>query len=824
MLSVQEIQDRLKKNKISILEVLSRLRFGDKNQISVPFIGKGNIWINNNYSAGVVRLARNIILEAVASTAPGQLSVVGYDSDLSGVFAPFASLSSGESHQLDLIDTHEKLVRELSLLKQQIKDVQNVVQGRCDSLMEFRAKMDSPIEGYKLVVISMDMGMIEQSLRSQLAMLMRSGPAFGISFMIISTTYMSIQTSSGSEIDISVESLAGNITVLDVSGNTVTEEKSGASASFRPFLAEDIISSCELFTKALRSAQLPVVYFTDIHDISAQWKESSIEGLTFTLGKYGINDMKVTIGDEINQRHNIIITGAVGQGKSNLISVIIHSLCTTYSPRELQLYLLDFKEGVTFKPFSNIGQKEYLPHARTLGLESDVNFGIAVLEALFDEYLKRMKMLKDYNAKSLRELRNQHPEIEMPRIVAVIDEFQMMFGDDNDLQKGQKVAELLEKSLRLFRAAGIHFILASQTLKGSMALIQKLESMQAQVPIRIALKNSAEESINTFGISNNNQAAALLRPREAIVNLDYGRPPQNQKTVVAFADEKVLIPVRREWWRRAHSKYAPPYVFESVKRIKVTSAQDDIKNFSLPDGTPAAFIGECISVNGECISIPMSAEPGKNIAVFGSPENECNTAVGIMQSIAISLAMQDASGDARFLFCDFSSRNQMYDKAYPAFAQIMMNMGYFLECIPQSDFAGVVNELSELENNEDNIYLFASSLDKWMPEDSPFGGDPPLKKLAEHGPARNIHIIGWWVKESSFKKQVVGFTTGESFNTKLFLRIDQSSIQSLTANPFVRWTALPNRMLVTDSVELAEPIAGIPYSPVGSEDIGMLNK
>ena len=47
------------------------------------------------------------------------------------------------------------------------------------------------------------------------------------------------------------------------------------------------------------------------------------------------------------------------------------------------MYLLDFKEGVTFKSFSNIGKEEYLPHAEALGLESDVNFGLAVLHALY---------------------------------------------------------------------------------------------------------------------------------------------------------------------------------------------------------------------------------------------------------------------------------------------------------------------------------------------------------------------------------------------------------------------------------------------------------
>lgn len=144
----------------------------------------------------------------------------------------------------------------------------------------------------------------------------------------------------------------------------------------------------------MKHAYLPVVPFEELHDIRKIWDRSSAEGLTFSIGKHGINNVEITIGDEIGQRHNVVITGAVGQGKSNLISVIIHSLCLRYSPAELVLYLLDYKEGVTFKAFSNIDQDEYLPHARALGLESDVSFGAAILEMLFHEYQRRMGVLK----------------------------------------------------------------------------------------------------------------------------------------------------------------------------------------------------------------------------------------------------------------------------------------------------------------------------------------------------------------------------------------------------------------------------------------------
>ncbi|MGN0961951.1 MAG: FtsK/SpoIIIE domain-containing protein, partial [Clostridia bacterium] len=447
--------------------------------IKVDFIGKGNIWVDNTYDDSVINLTRYIICNALQNTAPGQLSVVGYDSDLSGIFAPFASLSAGNTKQLEYLSDEKEFEKYLDHLWEHIQAVQNVIQGRTKDLIGFRKLSKRPVEGYKLVVLSLDLGMINQELRTKLSFLMRRGPAAGVSFLIVSTTLISISLPNGKEFELSVETISPNITILEPFNDTVSDQKTGKTVRYTPLSANYIINQCESFEKNMESAQLPVVLFDELHDLNRQWQYSSIDGLTFCVGKYGIDNMEITIGDDVNQRHNVIITGAVGQGKSNLISVIIHSLCLRYSPKELNLYLLDFKEGVSFKPFSNIGQDAYLPHAKALGLESDVSFGLAVLESLFRIYQKRMKILKDHNYKSIRELRLNHPETIMPRIAVVIDEFQMMFGDDN--QTGQQIAEMLEKSVRLFRAAGIHFILASQTLGGNMALVQKHDSIFSQV-------------------------------------------------------------------------------------------------------------------------------------------------------------------------------------------------------------------------------------------------------------------------------------------------------------------------------------------------------
>ena len=96
----------------SILEVNSQLSIGG---LTADFIGKGNIWINDTYNPSVIKLARHILCEAIFKTAPSQLSILAYDGELSGVFSPFAALSTGESRILKFV-TDEKQLKDLGKL------------------------------------------------------------------------------------------------------------------------------------------------------------------------------------------------------------------------------------------------------------------------------------------------------------------------------------------------------------------------------------------------------------------------------------------------------------------------------------------------------------------------------------------------------------------------------------------------------------------------------------------------------------------------------------------------------------------------------------
>ncbi len=132
-------------------------------------------------------------------------------------------------------------------------------------------------------------------------------------------------------------------------------------------------------------------------------------------------------------------------------------------------------------------------------------------------------------------------------------------------------------------------MLASQTIGGTNSLIgSAAEGLFGQVPVRIALKNSIAESQATLG--SRNDAAAHLRSREAIVNLDYGELSQNKKTAITFADESILAPMRHSWWAAASSTPAP-YVFNGERALGRGSGKDPVAQTALavpgkdlPDG------------------------------------------------------------------------------------------------------------------------------------------------------------------------------------------------------------------------------------------------
>ena len=757
------------------------------------FIGRSNIWVEDSLvNRDSVRFTQLLMAKALEETAPGQLEMLVFDDALKGMAAPFQEVNSGGEKILHHINDTQELTETIHHLHEHIQAVLNVIQGRTESLLDFRQQLSPKVEGFKLVVLSTDYELLSDEIKDKLTVLLKAGPAAGVTFLIHSMT-----------LDVN-ELVLGLSQQCQVDGNTILDERSGVRGRFDPLSADELIVVSRRVASAVANAQVEPVAFSEVQPLDAPWSQSSRDGISFAVGTYGMSTIEVTLGDELNQRHNALITGAVGQGKSNLISVVVHSLCQRYSPSEVEFYMLDFKEGVTLQAFApDPHTASFLPHARVLGLDADREYGVNVLRHLFAIYRQRMATFKAAGVQNIRQYRLADPEAVMPRIVVVIDEFQMLFGEDDDT--AESAVDLLVKGARLFRACGIHFILASQTISSGYLLGGTAgEGLFGQVPVRIALKNSLAESHATLGFKND--AASHLRSREAIVNLDYGELSSNRKTTIAYADDAILAKLRTAWWKHTRDTVAPPEVFEGERRL---SLHDDARVLpSLHAGQ--AMLGRRISVGVAPLTVDFTTDVGRNLALLG-------TGPGHAVLLNAALSLLNGAPTAELILLDLIGDWHLpaRDALRAAFEQQLTKIGSTYRVVDKHQADALVDELAEqVANRADDasappVYVVGFGLERWRASSDE--REEAVQELFKAAPISHIHFLLWWKKQTSFEN-CVGYNGSTYFDIKAAIQLDASSAVDFFDDALLRWRGADNRMLVWDAAEMSRPQLVIPYA------------
>ncbi len=248
------------------------------------------------------------------------------------------------------------------------------------------------------------------------------------------------------------------------------------------------------------------------------WTESSQFKVSVPVG-WDINHKEVCFEIGNAQNHTLICDHS-GSGKSNFLHVLIQNLAFYYAPNEVQLFLLDYKEGVEFNAYV---ADTPLEHARLVSVASSISYGITFLKWLCDEMQKRAELFKQFNVKDLSDYRKHD---EMPRLIVVVDEFQVLFSDN----KSTKAVEgHLNTLLKKGRSYGVHLVLATQTMRGT----DINPSFKAQIANRIALPMDAEDSSSVLG---DDAACELVRP-EGIFNNNGGNRKYHTKMSIPKAPD-----------------------------------------------------------------------------------------------------------------------------------------------------------------------------------------------------------------------------------------------------------------------------------------------
>lgn len=229
----------------------------------------------------------------------------------------------------------------------------------------------------------------------------------------------------------------------------------------------------------------------------------------------GDSIVNITIGE--GSSHHGLIAGATGSGKSTLLHTLIMSAMLHYTPEQLNLYLMDFKSGTEFKIYESVR----LPHIKLLALDAMQEFGESILENLVCEMERRGKLFKEVEQTSLKGYKQASGK-ELPRILVIMDEFQILFNDSTNRKVAMNCAELAKRIVTEGRAFGIHLLMATQSTKVISDLTLSRGTIE-QMRIRIGLKCGEDDARYMFSDENDSKALALMKGPigTAVMNLDY---------------------------------------------------------------------------------------------------------------------------------------------------------------------------------------------------------------------------------------------------------------------------------------------------------------
>ncbi|WP_104748157.1 FtsK/SpoIIIE domain-containing protein [Helicobacter cetorum] len=285
------------------------------------------------------------------------------------------------------------------------------------------------------------------------------------------------------------------------------------------------------------------------------------------------NEMSLNVGFMDSEPHTII-GGRSGSGKSNLLNVLIASACFYYSRDELEVYLLDYKDGVEF----NLYTEPNLSQAKLIAINSNVSYGLSVLEYIQDERIRRSSLFKKAGSKvsdyiSYRE----HTRKKLPRILIIIDEFQTLFSTkDRD-----KIEDILVDIVRKGRSFGIHLVLSTQTLSGIE--MNNRAQILGQIGNRLALVMSEEDSFTLLGGANN--AASKLKGKPyGLFNFNGGQMSYNKEVKIPYANKNEIATLLERIKQNHNTTHTKIYDGDKLYPIDESVLGGDELNFILGKG------------------------------------------------------------------------------------------------------------------------------------------------------------------------------------------------------------------------------------------------
>ncbi|MCA1189151.1 MULTISPECIES: FtsK/SpoIIIE domain-containing protein [unclassified Saccharopolyspora] len=768
--------------------------------VAVPMIDEAHLRITSNRQNLEAResLVQNLVLRMLSHYKPGLVRVHVWDvAQLTGTLPGLYPLTNA-----GLLTAHDptRLGEMLEELSDHIRRIHtSALNGGHISLRALAEDTGQRDEPWRIAVLFGDGEPLREEQQQQLQRVARNGLACGIQLIV-------------ADLPMTVNSSVESVTLHAEEARTSMTGPEAVVRLDAPPSRELVTKACSAIATEFVTRRSRVRTFADLVP-ETLWVQRSASGLQAPAGFHEGEPVKVTLGDA---SPHTLIGGPSGSGKTNFLYSMLGGMVARYSPDELELYLLDFKEGVSFAQFTP-GRRDptWLPHAQLVGVNvnEDREFGLALLRFLATEMRRRADAAKAHEVTKLEELRAENPSGRWPRIVAVIDEFQYLFAERDTVSA--QATSLLEDVARRGRSQGIHLVLASQDVSGIEAFWGK-PAIFEQFILRIALPKARRV------LADQNEAALALPRWHAVINHESGVKHGNEVARIPDATAKgTFDELQRRLWERRQEGAAPPRLFDG-SLLPALSELPDFTGLTTGAEAPVALLGQVIDVNGTAAAVRMERSPGRNLAVIGSVRVD---AVSVLGAAALSLARQHDAKKARFTVLG------LVEEVAPDVEQLkgkLEELGHETDVRHGVDAAvEVVGELARkiddrsgsVGNTETSEYVLFygvdaahSAMEKKGPDFT--SGLDHLRKLLKQGPEQRVHVLGWWRSAQRVKTTLMGPV--DEIGAWVAFDVHGQELSSFAAGQLVHWSPRARRGLFFDRSVHSQPEVVLPFDLAGA--------
>lgn len=400
------------------------------------------------------------------------------------------------------------------------------------------------------------------------------------------------------------------------------------------------------------------------------------------------------------------ISGGTNSGKSTLLHTIILSACLHYHPKDLEIWLVDYKQTEFY-----LYKRHTPPHIKLIGVSKTSDFTFSLLDKIEIEASRRTELMNRFEAQNLGEYRKHENEpgyVNIPRLFIIVDEFHEM---SQFVSTEMEYKDKLENILREYRAQGINWLIADQTF--STGLSGLTAAAKNQIGLRIAMRNETapQEIRDTLEVdralySDSMQRAIKIMSQGEFIMKSYIRNSRGEITDIKLEKFKGIhsrgediAPIGSALCDLYRGQYQEGLLYVNTKeQVSWNDAEPKALDRLEPLRYPniRMYLGRSATLR-PCFGLDMGRQPDENLAIVGGTAYQrWEILASIMKSCEYGgHKLIVFSAEYSDLMCDYSSDIGQMCQEVPG-AEMIETLGGWCEKLEELD--GMIDEQKNTAN------------------------------------------------------------------------------------------------------------------------------